>query len=84
MLLPHLAKTKYTPTSAYDFLTFLCLIEEIAFQDKDPYIAELVRTYRQTMELTDEAKRMFRDDNPVFEQIKTWDVQPAIYFLTER
>lgn len=80
MLLPHLAKTKYKPRSAYDFLTFLCLIEEIAFQDKDPYIAGLVRTYRQTIELTDEAKRMFRDDNPVFEKIKNMG-RPAGYLF---
>lgn len=80
MLLPHLAPNKYKPSSAYNFLTFLCLVEEIAFQNEDPYIAELVRTYRQTIEITDKTKRMFRDDNPIFKQIKSMG-RPAGYLF---
>jgi hypothetical protein len=81
ILLPHLLTNRYRPRKAYDFLTFLCLIEEIAFLGRDPYIAELVKTYRQTIEFTDEAKRMFRDDNPIFEKIKNMGRPCGYLFL---
>lgn len=82
ILLPHLAPNRYKPSSAYDFLTFLCLVEEVAFRGKDYHVNELVRTYRQTIEFTDEIKQTFRDDNPIFEEIRKIG-RPAGYLFLE-